>query len=580
MISRSTKIITSLIVIILLSVGAWSYYGIINLHTLNLQKKAVERIGLYQNSLYNELTRFNFLPFVIARDQQLIDWSFKQSDQANLALEDIKQASGANEVYIMNASGVTLSSSNWRSKSSFINKNFAFRPYFQEAIQGRNGQFFGIGTTSKKPGFYISTGVKNKNKVVAVTVAKVDLSILEDIWTNAGENIFVTNRDGVVILSSKKQWKYRSLYSLEELQLQNIKIQRQFSNQDLNSLSDNFNAQSEQLNIDDTSYMHQEEKITNTDWTVHYLTPTNQIMQLATATWIKVGLALLVILSISLLLWLLQSRGKLKTSLKESEKLRELNSLLKTEIEHRHKVESELLIAQKNIKRTSKLAAMGQLSASIIHELGQPLSAMKTYIASAQLPPKNNSNSADRERTILPKLDALVERMNKISQQLQFFSHDNKKELVKVDIRDALKGALIIISPALKQNNVELLLQFEDRPYIIKGDQIRIEQVLVNLINNAKAAVEFSTIKKITIQIEIENKENIIVSIIDTGEGIPKETLQMLFDPFYTTKPSGVGLGLGLTISSNIIHKFNGTLTALNNKGPGSTFIITLPVSL
>ena len=577
MILKSSKIIIGFILVTALSIGAWSYYDIINAHTNNLKDKAAERIGLYQNSLYNELTRFSFLPFVIARDRQLINWSSQQSTQANLALEDIKRASGANEVYIMDATGKTLSASNWRSKTSFVNKNFAFRPYFKEAMLGNNGQFFGIGTTSKKPGFYISTGAKEPGEVVAVTVAKIDLSILENIWIEAGENIFVTNHDGVVVLSSQKPWKYRTLHSLEISQLENIQTQRQFADQNLKPLSSAATTKEDQLNIDGVDYIHQTTVIQGTDWTMHYLTPTNSIMRLALATWTKIGVMLLAVLTLILLWWLLQSSTRLKTSLEESAELRKLNDLLTTEVEHRQQTEKALRVAQKNIERSSKLAAMGQLSASIIHELGQPLAAMKTYIAGALLPAQDK-DLVNNERSVLPKLDALVERMSKISQQLQFFSHDGEKRMTKVDMREALKGALMIISPALKQDNIELLLQFKDQAYWVKGDQIRIEQVLVNLISNARAALEFSDNKQITISMDIKNQDQLSIKVEDTGVGIAEETLQILFDPFYTTKPSGVGLGLGLTISNNIIHELNGTLTAHNNADLGSTFIITLPL--
>lgn len=579
MVFKSNKIIFGFSLATILSVGVWSYHDIIDMHTNSLKIKAVERIGLYQNSLYNELTRFNFLPFVIARDKQLINWSFQQSAQANLALEDIKQASGANEVYIMDTTGKTLAASNWRSPNSFVNRNFAYRSYFKEAILGKNGQFFGIGTTSKKPGFYISTGAKEQDKTIAVTVAKVDLSILENIWMEAGENIFVTNRDGVVILSSQKPWKYRTLHPLKTSQLENIQAQRQFANKNLESLAADPATKKDQLNIDDTHYIHQTADIQGTNWVMHYLTPVKNITQLSIETWSKIGLILLAMLAAILLLWLFKSSTKLKTSLKESAKLRKLNDLLKTEIEHRHQVEKELRVAQKNIERASKLAAMGQLSASIIHELGQPLSAMKTYIASAQLPSKV-STPIESERSVLPKLNTLVERMSKISQQLQLFSHDGEDETAKIDVRDALKGALIIISPALKQDNITLSLEFIDQPYLVKGDQIRLEQVLINLINNARAAVEFSDTKKITIKMYVQDNNELTIEVIDTGAGIAEETLQILFDPFYTTKPSGVGLGLGLTISHNIIHKLNGTLTAHNNTDFGSTFIIILPLAL
>jgi two-component system C4-dicarboxylate transport sensor histidine kinase DctB len=577
MIDRFNKRVLVISAIFCLIAIYFLHLSIESIHTEEFQNKSKQRIDLYQNALRNELTRFNFLPFVIARDEQLINWSFKQSDQANIALESIKKASGANVLYIMDASGKTLSSSNWKSKTSFVNRTFAFRPYFKEALKGNNGQFFGIGTTSKKPGFYISTGVRNQEKVIAVTVAKVDLSVLENIWINAGENIFITNRDGVVILSSKKQWKYRTLRPLEESQIENIKAQKQFANIPLVQLLDNqFNTQ-KQLSIGGNKYLHQEVDIKSPDWKIHYLIPTARVDALVIQSWTRIGLIIFGIMIVLLMLWLFQSRNKLKTSLKESAELRELNDLLNTEIEHRQRVEDELLVAQKDIKRSSKLAAMGQISASIIHELGQPLAAMKTYIAGAII--YINKNGRDiQDKEVFDKLDSLVERMSRISEQLKFFSHSVEKDTSNIDVRKALDGALLVVGPTIEEHNIELIFDFEDKPYIINAGQIRMEQVFTNLISNAIAALEKSKNKRITVHMEIINNNQLVIKIEDTGKGISEEILHMLFDPFYTTKPSGVGLGLGLSISTNIIHEFHGSLTALNNTNEGASFIITMPI--
>jgi two-component system C4-dicarboxylate transport sensor histidine kinase DctB len=577
MIDRFNKKVLVISAIFCLIAIYFLHLSIKSIHTEEFQNKSKQRIDLYQNALKNELTRFNFLPFVIARDEQLINWSFKQSDQANIALESIKKSSGANVLYIMDASGKTLSSSNWKSKTSFVNRTFAFRPYFKEALKGNNGQFFGIGTTSKKPGFYISTGVRNQEKVIAVTVAKVDLSVLENIWINAGENIFITNRDGVVILSSKKQWKYRTLRPLEESQIENIKTQKQFANIPLVQLLDNqFNTQ-KQLSIGGNKYLHQEVDIKSPDWKIHYLIPTARVDALVIQSWTRIGLIIFGIMIVLLMLWLFQSRNKLKTSLKESAELRELNDLLNTEIEHRQRVEDELLVAQKDIKRSSKLAAMGQISASIIHELGQPLAAMKTYIAGAII--YINKNGRDiQDKEVFDKLDSLVERMSRISEQLKFFSHSVEKDTSNIDVRKALDGALLVVGPTIEEHNIELIFDFEDKPYIINAGQIRMEQVFTNLISNAIAALEKSKNKRITVHMEIINNNQLVIKIEDTGKGISEEILHMLFDPFYTTKPSGVGLGLGLSISTNIIHEFHGSLTALNNTNEGASFIITMPI--
>ena len=299
-----------------------------------------------------------------------------------------------------------------------------------------------------------------------------------------------------------------------------------------------------------------------------------------------------------LLLRLIQSRWRLKISRQESIDLRKLNDQLTIEIAQRHEIEKELLIAQKDIKRTSKLAAMGQLSASIIHELGQPLSAMKNYIASAQLPPKKGETSANNEKSILPKLDALVIRMTKISKQLKFFMRSNERELQIFDIKDSLHKALELLSSDLKKDGVKLTTNYEDKSFMVRAGKVRMEQVFTNLINNARFALHESEKKLITINIETADNETLAFNLLttteawkspvkkilkviikDTGKGMSEDTLQALFDPFYTTKPSGISLGLGLTISSNIIHEFNGTLTAMNNPDQGASFIITLPLS-
>ena len=305
------------------------------------------------------------------------------------------------------------------------------------------------------------------------------------------------------------------------------------------------------------------------------------------------------LIAVLLLLRLTQSRWRLKISQQESLDLRKLNDQLTIEIAQRHETEKELLIAQQDIKRTSRLAAMGQLSASIIHELGQPLSAMKNYIASAQLPPKKGETSANNEKSILPKLDALVVRMTKISKQLKFFVRSNERELQIFDIKDSLHNALELLSSDLKKDGIKLTTNYEDKSFMVRAGKLRMEQVFINLINNARFALQESKNKQLSISIDTSDnnspelnlltnnleleepiKQVLIVKIEDTGKGMSEDTLEALFDPFYTTKPSGVSLGLGLAISSNIIHEFNGTLKAKNNTDQGACFVITLPLMI
>ena len=576
----------------------WAHYGVVEHHTNNLRLKASESVVIYQDDLNDELARFSFLPYVVARDEHLIKWSFNEPNKANLALENIVKASGTTNLYILDNKGTTLASSNWRSDVSFVGKNFAFRPYFLDAMSGNNGYFFGIGTTSKLPGFYISSPVRNGENIIAVAVTKLNLSALEKSWKDSGETIFVTNEDGVVVLSSESEWKYHALLPLSQPQKEKIKKQKQFAGLKLDLLTGQPQKNINNIDIDGTPFLYETVSIDSANWKIHYLLPKTNITQLTIITWAKTGSIAMGLIAFLLLLRLIQSRWRLKISRQESIDLRKLNDQLTIEIAQRHEMEKELLIAQKDIKRTSKLAAMGQLSASIIHELGQPLSAMKNYIASAQLPPKKGETSANNEKSILPKLDALVIRMTKISKQLKFFMRINERELQIFDIKDSLHKALELLSSDLKKDGIKLTTNYEEKSFMVRAGKVRMEQVFTNLINNARFALHESEKKLITINIETADNEALAFNLLttteawkspvkkilkviikDTGKGMSEDTLQALFDPFYTTKPSGISLGLGLTISSNIIHEFNGTLTAMNNPDQGASFIITLPLS-
>jgi C4-dicarboxylate-specific signal transduction histidine kinase len=188
--------------------------------------------------------------------------------------------------------------------------------------------------------------------------------------------------------------------------------------------------------------------------------------------------------------------------------------------------------------------------------------------------------------------------MSKISKQLKFFMRSNDNELHVIDVRETINKSLELLSSDLKKDSVKIILNYDDQPYLIKGEKIRMEQVFINLINNARFAMQESKDKQIMIDIEVVDSDSpdfnfltniakleepvnkaLIITIKDTGKGMTEDILEELFDPFFTTKPSGRSLGLGLTISSNIIHEFKGTLTASNNTEKGACFVISLPLN-
>jgi len=248
-----------------------------------------------------------------------------------------------------------------------------------------------------------------------------------------------------------------------------------------------------------------------------------------------------------------------------------MNSRLQNEINEREKAEKNLKVAEQSLAQNSKLAALGEMSAAVSHELNQPLAAMKTYLAAAKL--LLQRSRPDEALSSFQRIDDLIERMATITKQLKSHARKGSDELVEVDLKIVISDALNIMSSQLNILQVEYSQILPEQPVIVLGDQIRLEQVMINLLRNALDAMANTKTPKLEIILKITS--NAVISVKDNGQGI--DDLESLFEPFYTTKKPGDGVGLGLAISSGIIKDLGGRLVGRNNKTPGAVFEIYLP---
>ena len=277
---------------------------------------------------------------------------------------------------------------------------------------------------------------------------------------------------------------------------------------------------------------------------------------------------------LTLIFYLLSRRSRIQSIIfmEESNKLRDINSKLKNEMNEREKAEKNLKVAEQSLEQHSKLAALGEMSAAVSHELNQPLAAMKTYLAGAKLLlQRDRPNEA---LSSFQRVDDLIERMNVITKQLKSYARKGREELVQVDLKMVISYALDIMASQLNLLQVEYSQQMPDEPVMVLGDQIRLEQVVINLIRNSLDAMAKTNNPKLKIILKINN--NAVITIIDNGHGI--SDLKSLFEPFYTTKDPGHGVGLGLAISSGIIKELGGRLVAKNDLDTGAIFEINLPL--
>lgn len=533
------------------------------------------RLSLYHSTTVAELERFTHLSFVLSRDPYVLATaSGGNPAQLDARLAGFAERAGLDAIYLMGSDGVTISASNAGSASSFVGQDYSFRPYFQDAVSGGNGRFYGIGATTGLPGYFIADPVRDgAGNVIGVIAIKLDLTRLEARWRAAGETVFLVNRDGVVLLASNADWRYRASLPLSAAQRAEIATSRQFIGQPLTPLD--WQPQGEtsaaidgqvQIHLTRTDLLH--------DWALHYFASNAPA---ATRSWLAAGLAVMFGAAL-LILFQLRRNARIAALLRGSEaeqaQLRDSNRRLAIEIDERRAAERRLHRAQSELARTSRLAALGELSASVTHELGQPITAMRNHLAAAEM-------TGQGGLPVAGKLAGLVDRMEGITRQLKFFSSPGEQALTPVDLRAAMDEALTLVAPNIDAQNVQLRKAFPNTPVVVHGNPLRIEQVMTNLLRNAIDAMEDSDPPSLEVVLGSDTAPGggeAWFEIRDRGHGLGAGTLEEWQEPFATSRASGQGMGLGLAISAGIVKEHGGQMQARDRSGGGTVFRVELPL--
>lgn len=530
------------------------------------------RLALYKSTLESEIERISYFPYVLSKDAHVIAGTLRQDRQAlNERLAEFARRSQLDAIYLLNTDGVTIATSNYDQENSYLHNNYSFRPYFKEALKGHVGEFYGIGVTTSLPGLFISAPVYAPSGQIAGVIAmKLNLRRLEEAWMEAGENVLLSNGDGIVLLSSNPKWRYKALFDIPPARRDEIKAVRQFDKIPLVKL--NWSRTNEdQASVNKVPYLLVAEDLPARQWTLYFFASERSIQVQA---W-SLLITLIVIASLIFAAWQFKKTRRIGAALRESQAdsadLREANRLLAVEIEDRKQAERRLQRTQDELARTSRLAALGQLSVSVTHELGQPIAAMKNYLTAAEIsqqPPKVS---------LLGQMSGLVTRMENITKQLRFFSRPGSKEFEPVSLQDVLKGSEELLAVNLKSGKVQYSSHRPEKPIMVRGNRLRLEQVLTNLMRNAIDAMMDEEDRILEVSLLSKNGYG-VVKISDCGPGIGQSTIRDLEEPFYTTRASGEGMGLGLAISSEIIKEHGGMIHAENRVPKGATFIIDVPL--
>ncbi|MEJ6477635.1 MAG: ATP-binding protein [Octadecabacter sp.] len=531
--------------------------------TETTRNRAEVRLTLYSANLISELQRNSIVPQLLARDPALIgalnSRDYSLSTQRLLSFVD---EIGAASLVLFDVDGRTVAATD----RNRLGESHRSAQYFIEALRSNATVFSVQERESGGFSFTYSRKLDDGGVFLGVIAVEVDLAKLERSWAGIADAVFVTDSEGKIILATENRW--RGLSEVEALERQDAPsaIQRALqATQDWTSLPIDAYLQGEGV-------MRRETRVPFQGWRMISFTTYASVRERVNSVLALEIMGFAILLAGSF--WLLSRKSVLRMRVlqRESAELRLLNQRLQREIAEREKVEKTLEVAEQTLAQSSKLAALGEMSAAVSHELNQPLAAMKTYLAGARL--LLSRKRPDEALSSFHRIDELIERMGAITKQLKSYARKGADTFEPVDARDAVTSALAMMEPQLRQRHVNITCTLPKEPALIFGDRMRYEQVIINLLRNALDATK--SVRDPSIDILLAVGDTVTLSVRDNGEGI--DDLDALFEPFYTTKQPGDGVGLGLAISSGIVNDLGGRLTARNASAGGAVFEVQLPI--
>jgi two-component system C4-dicarboxylate transport sensor histidine kinase DctB len=524
--------------------------------------EAERELSLYSGRLISELQRISVVPLLLSRDTGLIsDINTKDYQLTSQRLITFSDEIRVKSITLLERFGRIVASSD----RSDLGQNLRGQNFFFNAMR-QSGTVFTISDNEKgRRSFFYSRKLESQGKVLGVIVVEVGLDNLFTTWSANDATIMVTNSKGIVVLSTDQDFLNQSLETALLAQPTLTALERAIR------ATGDWNGTEVDAYIEDQALYRLDTAIPFQGWRLTYLTPFQSVREKVNGV-LAIGITALALL-LALGFYFLSRRATRQSFLfkAESEELRALNDRLSNEITQRERAERNLQVAEASLEQSSKLAALGEMSAAVSHELNQPLAAMRTYLAAAKL--LLSRRRSDEALSSFQRIDDLIGRMGTITQQLKSYSRKGSDDLIPVDFISSINTSIAMMAPQLGQQAVEITKSLPDTPVSVLADPVRLEQVVINLLRNALDAMKGQTERYL--QISLTAGEMATLTIQDNGPGI--ENLDEMFEPFFTTKKPGEGVGLGLAISSSIAKDLDGRLFARNVSPRGAVFEFQLP---
>ena len=521
------------------------------------------RSALYIGNLRSELQRTSVVPLLLARDPALIgSLSGQDFSTTSARLIAAQKEINAASIRLLDASGRTVAST----ERQLLSSHEVTQPYFVEALRSRDTVFTVSQNDAGGNEFTYSRAVVADGKALGVIVVGADLMRLERSWAGISDAVAILDSSGTIILSTESRWRGLALSEALSVRSAPSAIERAFQ------VTADWTAMPPDAYVRGKAVMQTETRIPFRGWRMVSFATYDSIRERVNAVLALEIMGFAILLAATFYILSRRARVQSEAFMRESADLRALNNRLKAEIAERVRVERELRVAEQTVQQSSKLAALGEMSAGVSHELNQPLAAMKTYLAGARLLMQRGRD--EEALSSFQRIDDLVDRMGAITRQLKSFARKGEDAMEPVDLRASASAALTMMEPQLRSGVIRVSHSIPRDKIMVMADRIRLEQVIVNLLRNAVDAVKSQRDPMIELSVGVGS--HAYVSVHDNGPGVAD--LEKLFEPFFTTKKPGEGTGLGLAISSGIVADFGGRLTAHNDSGGGAVFQMELPL--
>lgn len=533
-----------------------------------LEARAAQAAILLDSAIVSEVGRYRAVPLILARDAELftiLNGSLP-ADAFNVRLDEMARRLGAAAIYAVRADGTTVAASNAGRPGSFIGQRYTFRRYFSDALRDGAASQFALGTTTLRPGLYLSQRVDGPAGPLGVVVVKVELLGVEEEWARAGTRAFVTGEDGQVIVTSIAPWRFRALAELPVAGPASASLVR---------LPGAATAEPHAIARRPSAIA---------GWTVHVLQPHAPDVPAAVATARGLGLlAASLAMTAGWIGWRRQRRRREDAQRRQAvqarleatvaERTAELvaaNASLEAAIRDQRQAEARARAFSAELEQANRLTTLGMIAAGVAHEIGQPVAAIRAtaHNGVAQL----DQGAVAAARQSLARIDRLTERIGSITEALRGFARKGHGARARVLVDEAVAEAEALLRWRIRQAGVRLLYEPGPAGLAVEAERVRLEQILANLLQNAIDALDGQPAPEIRIRTWREDGRA-IVEVSDNGPGVPSAIKAGLFLPFTTSKEHGSGLGLA--ISRDIATALGGELVHVPT-ATGATFRLNL----